>query len=165
MFLNSGLQADIASSLLHDQGVISIEEKKAIRRANVALLLDQYGQTQLADLTGISPALLYQLGKARGKAKRNVNDDYARSIEELLKLGAGWMDVDHKKGGTPSLRSEPPPRTAVEHWPFRLTFARYERLEDWQKQRIEKEVEEMVLGYEARNLISSRPKSRKARNA
>lgn len=159
---NSGPQADTTSSLLEHQGVISIEEKKAIRRANVALLLDEHGQTRLADLTEIAPALLYQMAKGRGKSKRQVNDRYARLIEDKLGLADGWMDVDHS-GKAPQAEPRRAAKSAPDKWPFSVPRWRYDRLEPDQKQWIDEEVKGLIQRFEERN--RPKTKSRAARNA
>ncbi len=157
---NSDLQADRISSLLHHPGVISIEQKKALRRANVARLLAEHGQTRLAELTGLAPALLYQFGNAKGKSKRNVNDQHARGIEMALGLAAGWMDIDHGAASGEEQAAErataPAARTA--RWPFRFAYERFARLSASQRERIEEVVEGMVLRCEA----SSHPSTRKS---
>ncbi|SRR5579875_1038608 len=145
---NSCPRADLISSLLHDREVISIDEKRAIRRANVARLLDELGQTQMADLTGISPALLYQLGKGKGKSKRNVNDARARQIERALALPPGWLDVDHDQAGV-GAAPKPAPEPPLPRWPFRIDFRRFASLTRDQRERIEEVVEGMVLRFEA----------------
>jgi len=149
--------------LLQHHGVISLEELKAIRRANVARLLDEYGQTRLSELTGIAPALLYQLGRAKGKSQRNVSDRHARAIEQALGLSPGWMDIDHDRGLEVREPAAPPPLPSEDRWPFRFAYARFARLSPSQKERIEEVVEGMVLRFEARNQASARKSSSKQR--
>lgn len=154
---NSGLRADRTSSLLHDYGMISIEQRKAIRRANVARLLSEHGQTRLADITGIAPALLYQFGKATGKSKRNVNDQHARGIESALGLAPGWMDLDHAVE-TDAAQERAPAAAPTARWPFRFAYERFARLSATQRERIDEVVEGMVLRCEASS-HPSKPKS------
>jgi hypothetical protein len=143
--------------------VISIEERKAIRRANVVRLLDQYGQTRLSELTGIAPALLYQFGRAKGKSKRNVNDNYARAIEQALGLSPGWMDIDHghaRETQQPAASSSMP----ESRWPFSFRYERWERLSAAQKRKIEEIVEGMITAFE-HGSVPSAQKSRVRRVA
>lgn len=149
---NSSSQADKISSLLQHCRVISIEQKRAVRRANVARLLDEYGQTELSDRTGIPPAFLYQLGKGKGKAKRNVSDERARQIERAVGLSPGWMDADHSTAaGAPSPEIPAAAPAPASRWPFRLAYDRYVRLTRDQRMRVEEVVEGMVLRFEASN--------------
>lgn len=46
----------------------------------------------------LSRQYLYQVlthRKTMGGTTRNIGDDFARKIEDALKLGTGWMDTDH----------------------------------------------------------------------
>lgn len=149
--------------MLHHHGVISLEEQKTIRRANVARLLDQYGQTRLSEMTGIAPALLYQLGRARGKSKRNVSDRHARAIEQALGLSPGWMDIDHGRSREAQEPAVPSPAPEG-RWPFRFRYERWERLTAAQKRRIEEVVEGMITAFE-HGSVPSVQKSRARRAA
>lgn len=142
---NSIPQADWVSSLLHDSQVVSIEQKRATRRANLARLVAKHGQTTLSERTGIPPAFLYQLSKGRGKAKRNVNDENARSIERSLGLAPGWLDIEHDG-------SIPEPAAAQEplgQWPFRFARERFERLSPEDKHRVEGAALMVILEIES----------------
>jgi hypothetical protein len=92
--VNSTLRADAtASALLERCAMKSLEEFKAHRRARVALLMEAVGQSRLAALTGISPAYLYAISTAKGKAARPVNDETVEVIQEALKeLPPRWID-------------------------------------------------------------------------
>jgi hypothetical protein len=109
---NSGMQADAASFALENARMLSIKEQKALRRTRVSLLLDIYGQTELADLTGVSAAYLYQMGKGKGTKARPVNDENAELIERKLRLPDGWLSGNEPfphavlNGSLPALRSE-----------------------------------------------------------
>lgn len=158
---NSSPQADRISILLQHCRVISIEQKRAIRRANVARLLDEYGQTELADRTGITPAFLYQLGRGKGRAKRNVSDDRARGIERTVGLAPGWMDVDHSAAEETQSPQISVAAAPASRWPFRLAYERFARLTRDQRTRVEEVVEGMVLRFEASN--QDLPTKREAR--
>ncbi len=80
------------------------------RRERLALLLDEVGQTQLAERSGISPAYLYQMGKGNGSNARNVSDLNARKIEEAAGVPRGWLDSDTK---VPARVAEPAPAGAT----------------------------------------------------
>lgn len=145
--------------------MISLEERKAIRRANVARLMVQYGQTRLAELIGIAPAYLHHLGKAQGKSKRNVNDDRARSIEQALGLPSGWMDVDHDASSEVA-ETRVTQAAQVAHrarWPFpRIPPEDFEALLPHQKADIEELVEDRIARFKARSGPRRRRKSRAA---
>lgn len=145
--------------MLHHQGVISIDERKAIRRKNLARLIDEYGQTRLAEMTGIAPAYLYQMGKGRGESKRGISDEKARAIEAALGLSPGWMDINHDQAL--EVREPTPPQPPEGRWPFRIPYARIARLHPNQKEKIEEVLESMVLRYEASNRLSRRKSSAK----
>jgi hypothetical protein len=91
---NSILQADVASRLLENDQMTSINQQQAHRRARVALLLEAVGQTDMSKSTGIASAFLFQMGKATGTSARNVSDANARKIERGLRLDPGWIDSD-----------------------------------------------------------------------
>lgn len=127
---NSVLQADTDSNLLHHPLMVSLKAQKEVRRQNVARLLDERGQTALADITGYSPSQLYQFGRGRGRSARSVNDEVARTIEKKLRLPAGWMDASHDGNGGHESRTPihiQAPDDAI-HWPFPISRSRFDAL-------------------------------------
>lgn len=88
--ITSDLLVVPASTLLEAVGV-SLEAQKRWRRQRLAQLIDEFGQTNLAKLTGIDGAQLYQMAKGRGKQARNVNDDRVELIERKTQR-PGWFD-------------------------------------------------------------------------
>lgn len=133
----------------------SINKQKAIRRANVTLLLDQVGQKELAAKTGIEPAFLYQMGKGNGKQARNVSDAKVNQIESKLGLPTGWMDEDHT--GEESKEEIKKTLKLMAHggrntWPFpNIEYERFENLNVGQKLQIEGMLLEKIEEFEGRH--------------
>lgn len=92
---NSSLRADSAINLLDDSRMAIFKNMKALRRENVAHLLDEIGQAQLGEITEIAPAFLYQMGKGKGQSARNVSDETAYQIVSRLGLPEAWLDTEH----------------------------------------------------------------------
>lgn len=78
-------------------------ENKDIRKANLALLLDEHLDTEgntkasFAELLGMVPPQLSQL--LGQKSFRNIGDRMARKIEKSLGMPNGWMDTLHGESG------------------------------------------------------------------
>lgn len=102
---NSNLQADSTIKLLDHRDMGFLRNIKTIRRDNVGHLLDAIGQTTLAEIAGINPSYLYQMGKGQGKASRNVNDEVALQIETKVSLPKGWMDTEHPSADLLALKA------------------------------------------------------------
>src|SRR5688572_3134817 len=90
------MRADARSTLLHSTRMVSVRDAKEIRRHNLSLLMDSYGQAELARDTGIKPAYLFQMSKGTAKQARGINDTNARVIEAGAGLEEGWLDVDRR---------------------------------------------------------------------
>lgn len=142
------MQADTSSKLLQNIGMGRIRKIQELRRANLASLRAEKGPVILADLTGISVALLFQMSLGKGTSARNVSDANARVIEDKCGLQEGWLDTDHS-GETASVAAKV--RTLpVSPWPFRtVSYARYQALTVHQKTALEKIVLTTVNAYEA----------------
>ena len=78
--------------MLDNLSMISLEEFQENRRRRLALMIKTVGPAELARLTKISEAQLYQMSKGKGKQKRPVDDDKARSIEKAASYTVGWLD-------------------------------------------------------------------------
>lgn len=70
---------------------MKLDAQKRWRRQRLALLMDELGQTNLAKLTGIDGAYLFQMAKGTGKSARNVSDDNVEVIESRTGRD-GWFD-------------------------------------------------------------------------
>lgn len=67
---------------------------KSIRRANLALLVDEVGSvTALAKMANSAQAYLSQIIGPR--PVRSVGDDLARRLEHVCRKSTGWMDQSH----------------------------------------------------------------------
>lgn len=76
-------------------------DNKAIRRANMLMLVDQLGSIKkLADATSTPPNYISQI---KNQPERGMGDDVARRFEEKLRKPRGWMDT---------LQAPPPGRPA-----------------------------------------------------
>jgi hypothetical protein len=89
--VNSILLIPSDSTLLCNRGM----ENKEIRRANLILLIGEYGSVAaLAEKTDIDPTYLTNI-KNRAQTSRGLfqmGDEVARRIEQKLGKGNGWMD-------------------------------------------------------------------------
>jgi hypothetical protein len=120
--------------------MVSVSNTRQIRRHNLSLLMDSYGQAELVRDTGIKPAFLFQMSKGVGKQARSVNDANARIIESGASLEEGWLDVD-RRNTLPSM-VEVDVRAAklrrASAWPFRtIERERFERLDEADRLRVE----------------------------
>ena len=87
----------MTSNPLESPEMISIDQQKARRRAQLAVLLKEIKPTQLVEMleasgTPISAAMLYQMSQGTGKNMRHANDAQARDIERAAGKLPGWLD-------------------------------------------------------------------------
>ena len=132
--------------------MLSLKDIKAIRRHNLCLLLDSYGQAALHEATGIAEAYLYQMGKGKGTKSRGINDNNARLIEAGAGLTSGWMDVDRRQQDANVIELDV--RTAKARramaWPFRtVERERFEKLDESDRLRVESAMIKALAAIEA----------------
>lgn len=94
------------------------QEVFAIRRTNLKTLIDRYfngQQTRLADALDCSSSQISRMMKPpspESSWRRNMSEETARKIEDVLQLPVGWMDrsveeVKNKRPVTPVHTCEP----------------------------------------------------------
>lgn len=130
---------------------------RELRRHNLAKLRDEKGANQVAALTELPPALLYQMSLGRGKNARNVSDAHARLIETRCELKPGWLDTDHDAPITPKNPEVSPPKVEEPKATFHtimLTMRAARVAEQWDLLHIDDQVE-------IENLILERVAKRK----
>lgn len=119
-----------AGSVLLDHQCMGIREQKEWRRQQLTKLMDEVGQTKLAETTGIPAAYLFQMSRGTGKNKRGVSDENAELIEAKTKR-PGWFDF----GG--SVEKDKPGKKSAPDWAGKRTAAQL-RLEILVSDNIEK---------------------------
>lgn len=128
-----------------------MRDLKKIRRHNVSLLMDSYGQAELSKLTGLAEGFLYQMSKGTGKNARGVNDENARLIEAGTTLEDGWLDVDRRELGANvievDVKAAKLRRAAA--WPFKtIERLRFERLDEADRLRVEAAMIKAIVAIE-----------------
>jgi len=74
-------------------------ELSQIRRANLLVLLEQYGaDREFADRARIAPGFLSQLKMGGDAGGRNIGEKLARRLEAELNLESGWLDQPQHLG-------------------------------------------------------------------
>lgn len=142
----------MTSRLLQSIYVASLKETKAIRRYNMTLLMDSWGQTELQKMTGVPAAYLYQMSHGTGGNARGLSDDKARAIEAALTLEQGWMDVDRREKDPAiiavDLKSAKIRRASS--WPFKtVDRSRFEKLETGDQLKVEGAMVKAIVAIES----------------
>ncbi len=90
---------------------VSIPELHALRRANLARLLQEFAAKKIAageSAKGIERAFAEQLQVAKSllsqlKTSRNISDVMAAQIEARCKVKHGWLSLDHDGEAKPAV--------------------------------------------------------------
>jgi hypothetical protein len=126
------------SILLHDRAVTDLSTISKIRRHNLTTLRTTMGPAKLSEETGIDVRQLYQMTLAKGKARRPISDERARSIEKKLGLPPAWLDTDRRELPEDNVIQLAGADVAAGAWPFEnIARERFARLTKAQRDLIE----------------------------
>lgn len=97
---NSSLRLGAGSYAPDDPGMQTyktLTSIKEVRRDRLRLLWDTVGGTELARLTEIDKAYLYQMAMGKGANARGVSDENAELIEAAVKKPKGWLSAQEDR--------------------------------------------------------------------
>jgi hypothetical protein len=145
------MRADVFSILLHSNRMVSVRDAKEIRRHNLSLLMDLYGQAELAKDTDVQPAYLFQMSKGVGKQARGISDKNARIIDSGASLPDGWLDIDRRNtlANVIEVDIKAAKLRRASAWPFRtIDRERFERLDEGDRLRVEGAMIKAIVAIE-----------------
>lgn len=97
---NSTLRLGTASYVPDDPNMSTYKTLGAIRevrRDRLRILWNTIGSTELAKLTGIDKAFLYQMAMGKRANARGVNDENAELIETAVGKPRGWLSAQEDR--------------------------------------------------------------------